>query len=48
MTGDAPVNKSPRNDSLAQLTNAMADPKYKNDPAYRAQVTQRLNNSTIL
>ena len=48
MTGDIPVNTAPSYDSLNQLTTAMSDPRYKEDPAYRAQVTQRLSNSTIL
>ena len=37
-----------RYDSLAQVTEAMSNPKYTSDPAYRAKVAQRLNNSSVL
>lgn len=33
--------------SWAEVTAAMSDPKYKADPAYRAQVEQKLRNSRI-
>jgi len=48
MTGDTNVPIEPRYDSLAQITSAMSDPRYEKDPAYRAQVAGRLNNSTVL
>jgi hypothetical protein len=34
--------------SAAQVTEAMKDPRYGNDPAYRAQVEQRLAISTVI
>lgn len=34
--------------SLAQLTEAMRDPRYKKDPAYRASVENKLKQSQIL
>lgn len=34
--------------SLAQMKVAMADPKYKSDPAYRRAVAQRLERSSIM
>ena len=48
MTGDTNVSIEPRYDSLAQITSAMSDPRYEKDPAYRAQVAGRLNNSSVL
>ena len=48
MTGDTNVSIEPRYDSLAQITSAMSDPRYETDPAYRAQVAGRLNNSTVI
>jgi hypothetical protein len=33
--------------STAELTAAMRDPRYAKDPAYREEVTQKLNRSTI-
>ena len=33
--------------STAQLTEAMKDPRYKNDPAYRASVQNKLARSTV-
>ena len=34
--------------SVAQLTKAMNDPRYSNDPAYRDEVTQKLSQSSIM
>ncbi len=34
-------------ESTAQLTEAMRDPRYKNDPAYRAAVQNKLSRSTV-
>ena len=34
--------------SIAQLTKAMNDPRYSNDPAYRDEVTQKLSQSSIM
>ncbi len=47
MLGEPSNYSAPRYDSLAQLTNAMSDPKYTSDPAYRREVTNRLNNSEL-
>lgn len=35
-------------ESVAQLKEAMKDPRYKSDPAYRAKVQQKLGRSNIL
>jgi hypothetical protein len=35
-------------ESIAQLTKDMASPEYKNDPAFRSKVQQKLSRSTIL
>ena len=48
MTGESIPSTAPRFESLAQVTEAMRDPKYSSDPAYRAQVAQMLGNSTVL
>ena len=48
MTGESVPSTAPRFESLAQVTEAMRNPKYASDPAYRAQVTQMLSNSTVL
>tara|TARA_R110002072_G_scaffold89925_2_gene201441 strand:+ start:1468 stop:2184 length:717 start_codon:yes stop_codon:yes gene_type:complete len=34
-------------ESWAQVTQAMADPKYTKDPAYQAEVQSKLNNSNL-
>jgi hypothetical protein len=34
--------------SVTQLTKAMNDPRYQNDPAYRDEVTQKLSQSSIM
>lgn len=47
MYGDASVDTAPRYESLAQLTEAMRNPKYSSDPAYRAEVQKRLANSNV-
>jgi hypothetical protein len=48
MSGESIPSTAPRFESLAQVTEAMRDPKYSSDPAYRAQVAQMLGNSTVL
>jgi hypothetical protein len=48
MAGDTNVSIEPRYESLAQITSAMSDPRYETDPAYRAQVAGRLNNSSVI
>jgi len=47
MSGDTNVSIEPRYESLAQVTSAMKDPRYESDPAYRAQVAGRLQNSSL-
>lgn len=37
-----------RFESVAQLTEAMSDPRYHNDPAYRKEVEQKLARSNIM
>ena len=34
--------------SRAQVVEAMSDPRYKKDPAYRQQVYNRLQNSNVI
>lgn len=46
--GDANGGTSGGFESLAQLTEAMKDPRYSKDPAYRAEVEAKLKNSSIL
>ena len=48
MTGESLPSTAPKFESLAQVTQAMKDPKYAEDPAYRASVAQMLSNSTVL
>ena len=48
IAGGVSEDIAPRYESLAQITSAMSDPLYEKDPAYRAKVAQRLNNSTVL
>lgn len=46
-TESSGVSMSERFESIEQLTEAMADPRYKNDPAYRDKVMRKLKNSNI-
>ena len=48
ITGNKASNSSNSFGSVAQLTEAMKDPRYEKDPAYRREVEQRLANSNIL
>ena len=34
--------------SLAQMSEAMRDPKYHSDPAYREEVTRKLESSNLM
>lgn len=43
--GKASSPKGPGYESWAQVTAAMADPRYEKDPAYRAEVQAKLENS---
>ena len=47
LTGKAPSNKGDQFKSNAQLVEAMSDPKYENDPAYRREVMEKLERSNI-
>ena len=42
------VNSGPAFQSTHELTKAMQDPRYKQDPAYRAEVASRLKRSKIV
>ena len=47
LTGKAPSNRGDQFKSNAQLIEAMNDPKYENDPAYRREVMEKLERSNI-
>ena len=47
LTGKAPSNRGDQFKSNAQLVEAMNDPKYENDPAYRREVMEKLERSNI-
>ena len=47
LSGKAADNKGDVFRSQAQLVQAMADPRYDNDPAYRADVVEKLNRSDL-
>ena len=47
MQGQPSQYSAPKYDSLAQLTSAMSDSRYASDPAYRREVSNRLNNSEL-
>jgi len=47
LTGKAPSNSGDLFKSQAQVVEAMSDPKYDNDPAYRQEVMQKLERSDI-
>ena len=47
LTGKAPTNKGDQFKSQAQVVEAMNDPKYDNDPAYRREVMEKLERSDI-
>ena len=46
--GSVPSNTSNAFASIAEITEAMKDPRYKKDPAYRAMVQQRLQSSKAI
>ena len=48
LTGKAPSSKGDTYKSQAQVIEAMSDPKYDNDPAYRQEVMKKLERSTDL
>ena len=47
LTGKAAETKGDVFRSQAQLVKAMSDPRYDNDPAYRADVVEKLNRSDL-
>ena len=47
LTGKAPSNKGDQFKSQAQVVEAMNDPKYDKDPAYRREVMEKLERSDI-
>ena len=47
LTGKAPSNKGNQFQSQAQVVEAMNDPKYDNDPAYRREVMEKLERSNL-
>ena len=47
LTGKAPSNAGDQFKSNAQLIEAMNDPKYDNDPAYRQEVMKKLERSNL-
>lgn len=48
VTGQTGASSAGSYQSLAQLTEAMRDPRYEKDPAYRRSVADKLRNSSIL
>ena len=46
--GRAPTSAGDKFESTAQLVEAMKDPRYQNDPAYRSKVEQKLARSSIM
>ena len=47
LTGKAPSNRGDQFRSQAQVVEAMNDPKYDNDPAYRKEVMEKLERSDV-
>jgi hypothetical protein len=45
--GKAPRDAGEKFESTAQLVEAMKDPKYQSDPAYRRKIEARLARSSI-
>ena len=46
--GQSPSNSSGAFQSIAELTEAMKDPRYQKDPAYRMEIQNRLDVSNIM
>lgn len=46
--GDSDYVSADAFNSIAQVTNAMNDPRYERDPAYRKEVTDKLARSSVL
>ncbi len=47
LTGKAPSSGGDTYKSQAQVVEAMSDPKYDNDPAYRREVMKKLERSDV-
>lgn len=47
LTGQSPTTQRQAFRSQAELVEAMSDPRYENDPAYRSDVINKLENSDI-
>lgn len=47
LTGKAPSNSGDQFKSQQQVVDAMSDPKYDTDPAYRKEVAQKLERSNV-
>ncbi len=47
ISGKAATYSADKFESTAQLEEAMNDPKYKKDPAFRAKVEEKLSRSSI-
>ena len=48
MSGDTSANAGSTFESVAQITAAMRDPKYKSDPAFRKEVEAKLARSSVI
>ena len=48
MSGDTTANAGSTFESVAQITAAMRDPKYKSDPAFRKEVEAKLARSSVI
>ena len=47
LTGKAPSTRGDQFKSQAQLIEAMNDPRYENDPAYRKEIADKLERSDV-
>ena len=47
LQGKAPASSGEVFRSQAELVAAMGDPRYDNDPAYRADIVEKLNQSDL-
>jgi hypothetical protein len=47
LTGKAPSTKGDQFKSQAQVIEAMNDPRYEKDPAYRKEVADKLERSNL-
>ena len=46
--GTSDVTPNDAYESVSQVTDAMNDPRYEKDPAYRKKVTDKLARSTVI